>query len=59
MDSHRNILYEAYLEVKPELDAKTQQLFIDYRDEVDGDMFTFQSQLRELKAAIIAGTRYK
>jgi hypothetical protein len=59
MEEQRDNLNDAFHNVKEELDAETRQRYLDYREQVDRDIFTYQSQLRELKATIIAGTRYK
>ena len=55
----KKILHQAFLRIKNQLDTKTQQLYYEFKEAADGDMFVFQSQLRDIKAAIISGTRHK
>jgi hypothetical protein len=55
----KKILHQAFLRIKNQLDTKTQQLYYEFKEAADGDMFVFQSQLKDIKAAIISGTRHK
>lgn len=53
----KNILHEAFLRIEHQLDEKTKKIYREYKKAADGDLFTVQSQLTDIKAAIISGTR--
>jgi hypothetical protein len=53
----KNILHEAFLRIEHQLDEKTKKIYHEYKKAADGDLFTVQSQLTDIKAAIISGTR--
>lgn len=55
----KEILHQAFLRIQNQLDEKTKQLYYEYRKAAEDDLFTVQSQLTDLKAAIISGTRHK
>jgi hypothetical protein len=55
----KEILHQAFLRIKDQLDLKTQRLYYEFKEAIDGDMFVFQSQLKDIKATIISGTRHK
>lgn len=53
----KDILHEAFLRIKSMLDKKTRELYNDFY--TDTNTFTIESQLKDVKAAIISGTRQK
>ena len=55
----KNILHEAFLRIEHQLDEKTKKIYREYKKAADSDLFTVQSQLTDIKAAIISGTRKK
>lgn len=55
----REILHQAFLRIENQLDEKTKQLYYEFRRVTEGDLFTVQSQLTDIKATIISGTRHK
>jgi hypothetical protein len=55
----KEILHNAFLRIEHQLDEKTKKLYYEFRRVSEGDLFTVQSQLTDIKAAIISGTRHK
>jgi hypothetical protein len=55
----REILHQAFLRIENQLDEKTKQLYYEFRRVTECDLFTVQSQLTDIKAVIISGTRHK
>ena len=55
----KEILHQAFLRVEDQLDEKTKELYYEFRRVSEQDLFTVQSQITDIKAAIISGTRHK
>lgn len=53
----KEILHKAFLRIESQLDEKTKRIYYEYRQAANDDLFTVQSQLTDIKAAIISGTR--
>jgi hypothetical protein len=55
----KEILHQAFLRVEDQLDEKTKELYYEFRRVSEQDLFTVQSQITDIKATIISGTRHK
>lgn len=55
----KEILHQAFLRIQEQLDEQTKKLYYEYRQAANCDLFTVQSQITDIKAAIISGTRHK
>jgi len=55
--SVRKLLDEAFSKYRELLDKEIINAYEEYKRNADGDLFTFKSQIGEIKATIISGTR--
>jgi hypothetical protein len=55
--SKKDLLHEAYLEVEDMLDDKTKELYKYFLEEAERNVETLKSQLKDIQAAILSGTR--
>ena len=51
------MLHEAYLEVEDMLDERTKEAYRHFREETTLNPKTVESQLKDIQAAILSGTR--
>jgi hypothetical protein len=55
----KEILHNAFLRIEHQLDEKTKRIYYEYKEAADSNLFTVESQLTDIKATIISGTRHK